>query len=880
LSSELWELEQAAGLDPSLVGSKAQHLGRLRDQGYSVPPGVVIPTTIMRTLLEAHGCPGSGHLGEEREARRIREVLLGAPLPPYIGDSLARALSSWFDRGGTGDGMIIVRSSSPAEDTADHSYAGQLNSLIVPPDTDRILAAVRSCWASVWEPAARAYAQAVHRGRSDEDGLVAVLVQRLVDAQTSGVLFTLNPMTGREEEMLVEAVWGLGGLLAEGRVTPDRSVVHLWDDELIERSLARKEVMLVPTARGAEERPVPPRDQGRPCLETHHLLELRDLGRRVQREMGYPQDIEWARSNGQFFIVQSRPITTLSFAPGTGQWTSANFREVMPGFASHLSQSQSFHHDFARSMDEVFARLKLRRPEDGNIQWSRTFFGHGYWNVGATKKMMARLPGYRERDFDRTVGIEPDYEGNGHVTGWGPRAIWQGIPTLLALNREYRRVLREAEQFCRWYDRREDRWDQVEPNQLDDSDLAAWTRFGLELHWRTNRQALLVSFLGTQAQDDFHRMVEKINRRAGRGQPISEARLLTGLTGMATARPLLELWQLSRKAVAEDQPARIILDTPVDRLADALRTERVGSAWWDDFTDFLQRYRYMAKVDEDLACPRWWEDPETPLAMLQRYVTDREAQDPYEKVERQRQVREREADRAVRLARGVLGRILPHTSSFERQYELVVRLCWWREETRIYLSRARYHTRRFLCEQGKRWVDIGILEQPDDIFWLSREEAIRLLAAELPPSVARDQVTRRRAVPELYRHFTPPLAISPGGLSSPGNERVGDGVLRGLGCSPGTVTARCCVVRSLDEANKLEAGRILVAPYANPGWTPLFQLAAGLVLEEGGLLSHSAVVAREYGLPAVLQVKDCTRSFRDGDLLRIDGLLGTVEKLR
>jgi len=878
-----WRLQDVAGLDPRLVGQKAHRLGILLSAGLLVPPGFVVPTTVMRTVLDAAGvdCEAPpADLDDADLCRRARRALLDDPLPDNVAGPLDGAIADWVGAAGIAhERALIVRSSAPAEDGANGSFAGQYRSLACDPNPAAVLAAVRSCWASAWEPQVAEYARVRNNALVAADSrLVAVIVQELLPAETSGILFTLNPLTGREEEMLVESVWGLGEALAGGRVTPDRFVIHTWEDRSLRVTVADKPVMLVRDDSQTTEREVPPGRRDEPSLEPEQLFCLRRLGHRVQRALGYPQDIEWVYGGGEFHLVQTRPITAFTFAPDTGQWTSANFREVMPGFASFLSQSSSFHHDFSRSMEEVVRRIRLWRPEDEGTVWSKTIFGHGYWNVGATKRIMSRLPGYRERDFDRTVGIEPTYEGDGATTGFTPGSLWQGIPTLLALNRQYRRVLAEAGDYCREFDAAEPGWDGVDPAALDDGALGQWVKRGLDIHWRVNRWALLISFLSTQAQDDFHRVLDKLNRRLPPGEePVSEARLLTGLSGMATARPLTELWDLSRRAATDPEVAALIREAPVAELESRLRQHPRGAGFWQEFEAFLHRCRYMAQVDEDLACPRWCEDPTIPLVVLQRYVTEGEGADPAGQLEAQRRVREAESRRAVGLAAGRLGRLVPwRVSGFESQYDLVRRLCWWREETRVYLSRGRYHCRRFLVEQGRRWAAAGLTTEPDDIFWMARSEVIDLVGGRTDWSEVTEQVARRRALTELYRDFEPPLAISPGTPPPETASRL-DGVYLGVGCSAGVATAPCCVVESLEEAGRLKAGQILVAPYANPGWTPLFQLVSGLVLEEGGLLSHCAVVAREYGVPAVLQIKNCTRTFRDGQVLRVDGLRGTVE---
>lgn len=799
------ELTGLDGAGRHRVGNKAWRLAALARAGLNVPPARVLPADV--------------------------------PLTPAAEEALGAA---WEALGGV---PLAVRSSCTHEDRPGFSLAGRFRTTLGVASREDLLEAVRACRASLEHAPAGA--------------AMAVILQALVPAETAGVLFTLNPLTGREEEMLVEAAWGLGEPLVSGEINPDRVVLDFWEGRIREAAPGDKRFRRVPAPGGLRDEPVA--DPGTMALDRGQLEQLARLGRLVQGVFGYPQDVEWAFAGGRFHLLQSRPITAWRFAPGFGQWSSANFREVMPGFTSILSQSMAIEHEFSLALEESFRRLRLWRRRDAGTVWARSIFGHAYWNVGATKRVVARLPGFRERAFDRTVGIEPRYAGDGRVTGHTPAAVLGALPTLLALRRQYRTLLTEAKAYTACFERDEPAWEAVDPRRLDDRALAERVAWAVELHARANRWALLVSLLATQAQDDFQVLLGRLNARMP--DPVSEARLLTGLSGVATVRPVLELWRLSRLARAAG--VRSLADQPPD------------GAWAAGWQAFLRSFRYLADVDEDLACPRWDEDPRAPLGMLEGYLASEE--DPAAAMDRQRAVREEEAGRVWRcLGRGPRGAW--QVSRFRSQYELVKAMCWWREETRVYLSRARHHTRRVLVEQGKRWAEAGITVRPDDIFWLTRSDLLALAAAAADPAAVRARVGRHRELPHLYRNFRPPLAIDPG--LSPGPSSLPAGrVHQGLGCSAGVGVGPARILRSLEDAGRLKRGEVLVAPAANPAWIPLFGLAAAIVLEEGGLLSHSAVVAREMGVPAVLQVTGATTAFGGGTTLRVDGLQGVVEVL-
>jgi len=774
------------------------------------------------------------------------------------------------------------------------SFAGQYDTYLNLLGLEEVVERIKACWASLWSARALSY---LHRqGVSRLDIAMAVLVQRQVPAEVSGVLFTLNPSTGLEEEMLVEANWGLGEAVVSGKVTPDRFLLDAWNEQVRSREVSEKRVMVVPDhPSGVREVAVPEDRRIQPCLTDQQLLRLMQLGYRVQEIYGYPQDIEWALHEGEFYVLQARPLTSYTFAPEIGQWTSANFREVMPGFITPLSFSINIGYEWGRALEEIFQRLKMMRGKR-KVQWGRLFFGRAYWNVGEVKRLNSIIPGFKERTFDESIGLEPTYEGDGLVTPWTPRTILRALPCLFALQKLYGGFWKEAEAYKREFMQEEAEYSKIDPAKLSDAGLAEQVQYAIERHHRTNRIALIISFLNTQAHDDFAPTLEGLNERNPDAEPISMPRLLTGLTEVNTGRPLAELWKVGQEALKDKRVAQTILEAEPAELRQRLQAFPQGRTFWDVLERYIREFRYMAENDEDLSLPRWDEDPTFVFTTLKSFIQVKGDVDPQELIAHQREVRLREERRAADLlSRGWVDRLF-RKQQFFSQLETLKRYCWWREETRPMLSLAHYHCHRFLAEQGRRWAERGYIEAPGDIFLLTLDQVLAVfrlspraepsgerlqanaLEAKPPSKEARTQVRRYKRMRACYRNFEPPLTIGWGIRAGvPKVREAARQAFEGVACSAGKATARAKVVRDLSEARKLRRGEILVAPYSNPGWVPLFSLAAGIVMEEGGLISHGAIVAREYGIPAVLQIRDATKVFRDGQILYVDGERGVVE---
>jgi pyruvate,water dikinase len=853
--------------DTHLVGGKGLRLAEMAQAGLPVLPGFCVTTAAYRAFLTYNGLEAMVSAGDKTA---VRDHIASADLPPDVASAIRDAHETLRD-------PVAVRSSATAEDSQDASFAGQYDTYLNVAGSEAVLEKVRACWAGLWSERALAYMR--EQGLDPFQADMGVVVQRQGQAQAAGVLFTLNPLTGREEEMVVEAAWGLGEAVVSGRVTPDHYVVNALDRQVLRRDIANQSVILVTADdAGIREEPLPSGQRDRPVLSDEQLLELTELGYRVQALYGYPQDIEWALVDEGFVLLQTRPLTSFSFDPELGQWTSGNYREVLPGFASPLAMSLSLEHDYGRALSEFFRDVKLGEAPPGTV-WGRPFFGRAYWNVGVAKQFAALIPGFKERVLDQTVGVEPTYEGDGLTTSWSPYTIARALPVLFAVNDRFKNEWRDGRAYRdRFLSEIEPTLNEVNPASSSDVELADYCHQMAELHWEANGTAIRISVLSTQAQDDFEPMVHRLNATLPPDQRIAAGDLITGLSDVRTAQPTLELWELARVALEDPQVAVAVTQSDPDDIPERLQVTEPGRAFWERVQAYLARYHYMAPIDEDLSEPRWDEDPSFVLSTLQAYALAEESLDPTRRLEAQRQVRRRTERRVLEILSRSWRRVWPFgRRSFIKQLRLVRRYVWWREETRVIASRAFYQCRRFYKELGHRWAARGILDEPEHIFCLRWSRIRAVLDGEAPAGGVRDRVTGYLRLKTCYRNFDPPSVIGVGASIRKLNVRPGQRMFEGVPCSSGRVEGIARVVKNLDEARALQRGEILVARYTNPGWTPLFNLAGGIVIEEGGLLSHGAVVAREYGIPAVLRIEGATKIFHTGQRLRIDGSAGTVE---
>jgi pyruvate,water dikinase len=722
-----------------------------------------------------------------------------------------------------GPGPFAVRSSSPHEDADQASWAGQFLTRLSVEALD-LAGAVNEVRESGGSAGPRAYGESA--------GAIPALIQPMVAASAAGVMFTIDPRDGRDDRCVVEAVSGLGEELVEGHATPARWMIDAFSEEIVESE-----------------------DATDAALTEAQLAEVIALGLRAAEWRGVPLDLEWAWGDGKAWLLQERPITAAGWSPAPGQWTAANFKEVMPGIVTPLTASMSLQHDFPRAMAEFVADIGLARPGEP-VTEGRRFYGHAYWRVDTVKERMLQLPGFRERSFDETVGIAPTYEGDGRTTGMSLAALRRALPALRALRRAYRHEHLTAGEYARSFAREEAEWLTITWEELSDEELAARVREAVQQHWRTNRWAMRVSFLSETAQDDLRGLLLRLSARVD--PPPNEGLLLSDIDEVATGAAARALSSLALEA-SEDRNAVVAAHTP-DDLPERIRLQ---------FIELVARFGYLAEADEELSLPRWEDDPALPLALLKAAAAGggRGGGD------RSRAARA-EQERLIDAAGWRAG-------SLRRKARRARLYAWWREELREVLARTNRLTRRAFCAQGSRWAERGILDQPQDVFWLEAREIVAVLEGELELAAATARVAPRRRHSERFHRWEPPetLGVPAYERSAPDQEPDGTTVLRGTPCSTGVVEGPVALLRSLEDAPRVSHGSILVLQYSNPGWTPVYTVAAGLVTEEGGLLSHGSIVARERGLPAVIQVPRATKLLHDGDRVRLDGDRGTVTLL-
>ncbi|WP_419997378.1 PEP/pyruvate-binding domain-containing protein [Streptomyces boninensis] len=862
-----------------LVGGKALNLGILTRAGLPVPPGVCVTTEaygrvaagagLGPVLAELAATAPTDTAALARLAQRARALILQAD----VADDIVAAVADT-----AAQGPVAVRSSATAEDLPDASFAGQQDTYLNVVGEDAVVDAVRRCWASLWTDRAVAYRAA--NGIDHAAVRLCVVVQRMVPAAVAGVMFTANPVTGRRHETVIDASPGLGESVVSGAVDPDRFVVDTATGRITERRPGHRTTLIRGLPEGGTEQI--DAEAAEDTLTDAQLADLTRLGARTERLYdGAPQDTEWAiDKDGKLWLLQARPVTTLYPAPESDQ----------PGLRVYLSVNvaQGVYRPFTPMGVDAFQLLTRssrtnpggRSPTAGSSLGIVEAGGRIYADItDALRSRLGRemLPRALDVAEARSATVIRHLLTDPRLSVRHRRGTL--LKTLRALPKSvaggYKLPLQIAGALIDPGTalRRADRL----PATLDallrlPADASPATRLDHVERLLGSKlfplvYAIVPDFAAGYLMFGLARLLVT--------DPTDRAELqnvLRSLPHNVTTEMDLALWQAATRIKADPVAARTLRDTPAAELA-ALTA--LPATVQRELDAFMADYGHRAVAEIDLGMPRWSDDPTHILGVLANYLRlDDPDLAPDVLFAKGAEEAERTIEEVTERADPRLAPVLRFALDRTRQ------LAGLRELPKSTMIRAFAGLRTHLKAVGEHLVEQGVLERPEDIFYVSLEQArAGLRGTDLRPLVTRHREAYDR---ELRRKHIPRVLLSDGtdaealGAASAAREVTAEaGGLAGTPASAGTVTGTARVVHEPVGVH-LNPGEILVCPSTDPGWTPLFLTAGGLVMEMGGAISHGAVVAREYGIPAVVGVARATELIKDGATITVDGAAGTV----
>lgn len=853
-----------------IVGGKGANLGELyKITGIQVPDGFCITAKAFSSVIEE--IPGLQNLLSKLSqikiedqhkiselSSEIRKVIENIVLPPDMQEAITRHLSRLGEKH-----AYAVRSSATAEDLPSASFAGQQDTYLNIIGEAAILKHITKCWASLFTD--RAVIYRMQNGFEHTQVQLAVVIQKMVFPQVAGVLFTADPVTSNRRVVSIDASFGLGEALVAGVVNADHYKVI--NGEITEKKVATKQLAIYALQEGGTKaQALERKKQNAPALTDEQVLQLEHIGRKIEAHFGYPQDVEWCLAEDTFYIVQSRPITTLFPIP------EANDQE------NHVYVSVGHQ----QMMTDAMKPLGL------------SFF------LLLTPARMCQAGGRLFVDVTHMLTAADGREVLLNVLGKSDPLVRDALTSII-----------ERENFIRLLSDEIQAQDSGKSNKIHSSaDYQTLKEYDpgivsdLIKQSETAIAALKQDIQTKSGPELFDFILEDINQKKHLSDPQSFGVIMTGMNALSWINEKMEMWLgekgagdtlsqsapnnitsemgLALLAVADvirpfPEVIRYLQQVKDDPFLDELVQFEGGQQARDAIYAYLNKYGMRCVGEIDITKTRWSEKPSTLVPIILSNIKNFEPDAGKRKFEQGRKEalkkEEELLDRLKQLPEGE-----QKAKETKRMIDLVRNFIGYREYPKYAIVSRYFIYKQALLQEVEKLVQAGILQEKEDIYYLSFEELQEVVRTHR----LEDEIIRKRK--EEYKYFeklTPPRVITSDGEIITGHYKranLPDGAIVGLAVSSGIVEGRARLILSMQAAD-LEAGDILVTAFTDPSWTPVFVSIKGLVTEVGGLMTHGAVIAREYGLPAVVGVENVTKIIKDGQQIRVNGTDGYVEIL-
>ena len=807
------------------LGIKGDNLRNLLCEGFAVPETHCLTAEAYEFFLERNGLWGkispilcNHDISSYMKAKQIRQIFLGATIPGEIQEEIIE--DSIMSKG---SGRWAIRSSSNFEDLKMASFAGLHDTYLNIEGYDQIVDAIKKCWISLWSERAIVYRE--RHSLDHSAAVMAVLIQRMVEAKWSGVVFTVHPLSSQSNTMLIEYCDGIGEALVSGKVTPKTVSIE-------------KETMSVSHSEDSEAI----------FFEYDQLLKLGKLSLKIEETMGSPQDIEWVHDGTSFSILQSRPISSNAISQVTTPdkiWTRANIGEVLPDAVTPLTWAIFRTTLMGQKLSEKTAE---EGANDRKFDQIALINGRGYVRLDLFLDSFCYLPFVTPEIMNLVLGVKmpaniKDYER--------PRGIVVSMAKglfLLALSGIFPRLS--------WMAKSLPSLAAAKSGGLEK--IIEWNRLCFRLHLKCTAYAVgafafLVCCLRRWIPNNIEELIPLI---------------MVGNADLQTAAQGTNLLDLAR--YVNDQPAlkKLMFDSQNwIRVESQLASINGGAKFLSMLEGFLAQNGARAAGEFELAVPRWREDPSFVLMIIKRFLSAADSNfifpDQRTRLKKREKAIGEIADQLTPLKRCAFFRALRTYRNFST----------FRENMKYRLMEGYSELRNRFTAMAKTLVNASVLSEEADVFFLEPQEIKALMNARCgDEGITRLAAERRKQYEMLKKEPAPDLMFYD--MFTTNHSVVGR--MSGIGCSPGVAEGIARVLKDISEATLLEPGEILVTPHTDPGWTPLFIICKGLVTETGGFLSHGATVAREYGIPAVVSVAGATEKIKTGDLIKVDGNRGMV----
>jgi len=853
-----------------VVGGKGANLGELfKIQEIRVPDGFCITTIAFKRIIgESLIDELLNHLSQlkvdDREkiselSGEMRRVIAGIAIPEDIRNEITRFLSKFGETT-----AYAIRSSATAEDLPTASFAGQQDTYLNIIGKEVILKHISQCWASLFTD--RAVTYRIQNGFDHRNVSLAVVVQKMVFPQVSGILFTADPVTSNRKVLSIDASFGLGEALVSGLVNADSYKVR--NGKVIDKKISTKKLAIdILQAGGTKEREIEPEQQNQQALTDEQILQLERIGRAIEAHFNHPQDIEWCWVDGTFYVVQSRPITTLYPVPEASDqenhvYVSVGHQQMMTDPMKPLGLSL-WQLTAARPMYQAGGRLFVDVADDLASPAKR----HILVNVlGKSDPLIkdALMTILEREDFIQLIPDNQQEPSYGQINKGIPLPNFQvqleNDPTIVS------DLIRNSQALIETL-----KHDIQAKSGVDLMDFILEDRLKLQqsLSYPKSFGAIMTGINASSWINE--KMMEWL------GEKNVADTLAQSAPNNITSEMGLELLDVTDVIRPYPEVIDYLQDAEDDRFLDGLVKFDGGREAQDAINAYLSKYGMRCVGEIDITRTRWSESPIVLVPLILNNIKNFEPGESKRKFERgRRSALQKEQELLERLQQLPDGE--QKAEETKQQISLLRNFIGYREYPKYHMVNRYFVYKQALLKEAERLLQADVIHEKADIYYLTFEELREVVRTN---TLDYQIISQRKDKYRLYEKLTPPRVITSDGeiiASEYSREHLPTGAIVGLPVSAGTIEGRARVILNMEAAD-LEAGDILVTPFTDPSWTPLFVSIKGLVTEVGGLMTHGAVIAREYGLPAVVGVENATKLIKDGQRIRVHGTEGYVEIL-
>lgn len=783
------------------VGNKAKNLQILANNNFNVPKGIVISNEILKNLYN--------HLEE---------------------------IFSNLDMKKT----YAVRSSSLKEDMDNLSFAGLYDTYLNVKGKENIIENIKKCYNSRLNSENIEYCKTNIIDINDIE--MSVIVQEMVDADISGIAFTINAITGNDKEIVIEAIKGIGEKNVSGKAKPERYIYN-WYEEHFE-------------------------ENNNTLLKDNILKKLNEQLLNIQMLFGYPVDVEFAIKDEIIYFLQVRPITKIMYSEIEEQWTTANLRDG--GVSSRLClplMASIYSTAFAENQKSTFMKMKMYKENEMKDEILKYFYGRIYWNITMCKIAIAKIPGFIERVFDNEMGISIYYEGNGLTTKVNFKFL-KNLPVIaMGMKKTVNDQMNNIEDF---YKEQLKKFETLNGEKLENKTLEqmekAWKDYMINEFFKNEETYLLQAYISTIQQSAFKTEFLKIMEY---GKYLN---LLSGIENLSHTRPLKKEAEIVNKIFDDKNILEYWQNTNEEQIISDYNSDK-EQKYFAGITEYIKDYGYQSNSNLDLTVLPYYYDIKS---LITRFKNDITTDNLNILLKNEFEQKDLYYD-AVNLLKEKLSK--RKFKKIEKKIVEMRNIMWWREELKDLSNRYYALVKKYTKELAEKYYKSNILKNKLDIHYLEYTDILNFIDRKINKKELYKIIDKNKKYCSSFINYKNPNDIGKNYTNINKKKISEKSVLKGVGCGSGVRSGKVRVLKNLCDINKIEKGEILVTKFIDTGWISRFAILNGVVSEYGGVLCHSSIVAREYGIPAIVGIENVEKNFKDGEIIEINGYTGEIRRI-